>query len=170
MTEHNSEMKAHGHFEVSTRKPGEDWSPWEISPNIVVTEGMNYILSAAMDGAAPITAFYIAPFSGNVTPVASWTGANWVANATEFTNYVESTRPLWQKGDAAAGALGNADNPAVITAGVGGGTVRGAVLVENATKGSTAGKLIAAMRLTADKALSEGEELRLRYVISASST
>lgn len=162
---------ANGHFEVSTRKPGDaEWSAWEIEPNLIVTEGLNYIVGSAMDGATPIVTFYVALFGGNVTPVNTWTGANWVANATEFTNYDEANRQTWANDAVAAGSIGNATTPAVFTIATGGGTVRGAALVENATKSSTAGKLIAASRFSTDKVLAEAEELRVRYVLAASST
>jgi hypothetical protein len=153
---------AAGVFEIST----DGGKTWQVEPNIVVTEGLNYLLASALDGAAQKLTFYVALFGGNVTPQATWTGANWVANATEFTNYTESGRQLWQKGDVAAGALGNSATPAVFTVGTGGGVVRGAALVEAAAKSSTTGVLIAAARFASDKTLDETEELRVRYTIS----
>ena len=166
MTEHSDiQTKVHGHFEVSY----DSGKTWEIEPNLIVTEGLNYLLAAALDAAAQKTTLYIALFGGNVTPLAAWTGANWVANATEFTNYVEAARQVWDKGDAVAGSISNTATPAVFTAGVGGGTVRGAALVEASAKSATTGILIAAARFLTDKVLAETEELRVKYTISATS-
>lgn len=168
MTE--STLKTHmlpaGHFEISTRKPGADWSPWQVDENLVTLEGRNYLLSAALAQGTQKLAFYVAPFGGNVTPQDTWTGANWVANATEFTNYTEATRQAWNEDAVAAGAVGNATNPAVFTIGVGGGTIRGFALVEAQAKSGTTGILFAAARLAADKVMSEGEEIRVRYSVS----
>jgi hypothetical protein len=159
----NNPSLANGHFEVSV----DGGKTWEIEPNLVVTEGLNYMLDAAFDGGTPIVTFYVALFGGNVTPALGWTGANWVANATEFTNYDEATRQTWSNDAVSGSAIGNSTNPAVFTIATGGGTVRGAALVENATKSSTAGKLIAAARFSTDKVMADDEELRVRYVLSA---
>ena len=51
-----------GVFRVSKR--GE---PEELSQNLVVNEGLNYILSAAVGVTAGIANWYIALFTGNVT-------------------------------------------------------------------------------------------------------
>lgn len=159
----------HGHFEVSTRKPGEEWGPWTIDPNLVVAEGRSYILGSSLGGQAQKATFYIALFGGNVTPPDTWTGANFVANATEFTNYDEATRVLWQDDAVAGGIIGNDTNPAVFTLSAGGGTIRGAALVEASAKGATTGILVAASRFVADKVMAVGEELRVKYIITGTS-
>jgi len=161
----NNDTRAHGHFEVSV-----NGGPWEIEPNLVVTEGLNYLLSAALAGGTQKTTFYIALFGGNVTPVAGWTGANFAANSTEFTNYDEATRQPWNDDAVSGGSIGNNTTPATFTIGVGGGTIRGAALVEASAKSATSGILVAAARFAADKVLAAAEELRVKYVITATST
>lgn len=154
-----------GFFEVAVGD-----GPYEIAPNLIPTEGLNHILDVALSQATQKLAFYIALFSGNVTPQATWTGANWVANATEFTNYAEATRQAWAEAGVAAGSVTNSASPASFTIGAGGGTVRGAALVEASAKSATTGVLVAAARLPADKVLAETEELRIIYTMNASST
>lgn len=144
--------------------------PYEPAPNLVPLEGLNHLLSVALAQGVQKLDFYIALFSGNVTVQNTWTGANFVANATEFTNYDEATRVEWEKGAVAAGAVGNTDTPAVFTVGAGGGTVRGAALLEASAKSATTGVLIAAARFATDKVMAEDEELRIKYTISATST
>lgn len=151
-------MHGNGVFEISVNN-----GPWEVCENLIPVEGRNYILGAAVDGTAQQTAFYVALFSGNVTVLDSWTAANFVANATEFTNYDEATRVLWQKGDVAAAAIDNSVTPALFTIGVAGGTVRGAALVTASAKSAGTGVLIAASRFVADKVLAEDDEIRVRY-------
>lgn len=146
--------------------------PWDVAPNLIVTEGLNHILGVALAQATQKLAFYIAPFGGNVSVAGTWTGANFAANATELTTaYSEANRVEWEKGSVAAGSVGNSATPAVFTFAAGGPyTVRGVALLEASGKGATTGVLIAAARLAADKVMSEAEELRVKYTLSATST
>ena len=157
-------LQTHGHFEVSV-----NGGPWTIDENIVVTEGMNYLLSAGLGGGAQKTTFYIAPFTGNVTPLLTWTGANFTANSTETTNYDEANRQLWADDAVSAGVITNTAAPAVFTASAGGVTIRGAGLVEMLAKGATTGILVAAARFSTDKVLAAGEDIRIIYTITATS-
>lgn len=154
-----------GYFEVSVN--GGDF---EKAPNLVPTEGLNHLLGVTLSQDTQKLGFYVSLFSGNVTVQASWTGANYVANATEFTNYDEATRVAWVEAGAAAGSISNTASPAVFTMGTGGGTIRGAALLEASAKSATTGVLIAAARFLTDKVMAEDEELRIKYTISATST
>ena len=165
-TNETNDAQFHGFFETST----DGGLTWDIEPNLIVTEGLNYLLAAALDAAAQKTTLYLALFSGNVTPQAAWTGVTWVAAATEFTNYVEATRQIWQRGDAVAGSISNTAIPAVFTAGTGGGTVRGVALVGASAKSANTDILISAIRFANDKVLDATEELRVKYTINATST
>lgn len=144
--------------------------PWSLDPNLVVNEGILHLLSATLAQSTQNAAFYIALFGGAVTPVATWTAANFTTNATEFTNYTETTRVLWAKDAAAANAIGNTTTPSLFTIGTGGGTVRGAALISVSAKSATTGVLVAAARFATDKVLAVGEELRVKYTITGSST
>lgn len=143
---------------------------YEDAPNMVVTEGLNHILSVALAQGSAKAAFYIALFSGNITVANTLTAATFPATATEFTNYTEATRVLWDKGAVAAGAVGNTASPAVFTMNTGGGTIRGCSLMEASAKSATTGVCIAAARLPADKVMAATEELRVKYSLAATST
>jgi hypothetical protein len=154
-----------GHFETQVGN-----GAWEIHPNIVTNEGILHILDVALDQGSANSAFYIAPFSGNVTPAATWTAANFTSNSTEFTNYDETTRVAWTNDAAASNAIGNTTTPATFTIGTGGGTIRGAGLLSASAKSATTGKLVAAARFSADKAMAEDEELRVKYTLTGTSS
>lgn len=154
-----------GIFEVA----GND-GVWNVAPNLLTTEGLNYILGAALAQATQKLGLYLAIFSGNVTVVPTWTGANFAANATEITTYAETTRPLWDKGAVAAGSVSNTAIPAVFTMGAGTTTVRGVGLLGASAKGATTDVLVAAARLPVDKVMAELEELRAKYTLTATST
>jgi hypothetical protein len=154
-----------GHWET---QQGDE--PWQIDHNIVVNQGLLHILEVALNQGSAHSAFYIAPFSGAVTPAASLTAATFTATTTEFTNYDEATRVAWVSAAPAANAIGNTASPAVFTIASGGGTIRGAGLMSTSTKSATTGVLIAAARFGADKTMAEDEELRVKYILTATST
>lgn len=139
-----------------------------IDGNLVVNEGLNYLLNAALNGSTPTTQWFIGLFSGNVTPQATWTGANIAAQSTEFTNYAETARQEWLKAASTAQAIGNTGDEAMFTFTGSGNTVRGAFLVAAAAKGAVTGPLIAAARFAADRTgLGAPDRLGVEYVLAA---
>lgn len=150
---------------VSYAKRGE---PEEVTHNLIVGQGLTYLLAAAIGEVTPITSWYVAIFSGDVTVQGSWTAANFSANATEVTDYEGGTRLSWENGDVAAGAADSFSNKASFEASVDGVTVRGAALISNATKGGTTGTLIGATRFPTTKNLDTGEILDVGYGLQLS--
>ena len=142
-----------------------------VDPNLLVNEGLNYLLNAALGGASPVAAFYIAPFSGNVTPAASWTGANFAANATEFTAYSNGTRLPWTTAPSTAQSIGNSAAVAASTATFNAGgpyNVYGVGLLQASAKGATTGVLVAAVRFASPRLnMVAGDKLAFEYVLSA---
>jgi len=147
-----------GVFKVSKRGEVE-----ECSPNLVVNEGLDYILGAAIGADSVISTWYIAPFSGDVTPLATWTAANFASGATEWTSYTSATRPTWVNGTVASGGVDSFASKAEFESSADTQTVRGAALISSSTKSNTAGTLIAASRFPSDKNLDEDEILDVGY-------
>ncbi len=88
-------LKAGGKFIVSHLRDGKIIDKWE-EHNLVVTEGLNYLIGTALDGATTqITSWYVGLFSGAYTPVATDTAANIASNATEFSDFDETERQAW---------------------------------------------------------------------------
>ena len=139
-----------------------------LDPNLVVNEGLDYLLNVAFNGTAAVTAFYIGLFSGNVNPQATWTGANVVAQATEFTSYSETTRQAWETDPSTAQSVGNSGDEAMFTFTGSGHTVRGAFLAQASAKSAATGILIAATRFAADRTgLGAPDRLGVEYVLTA---
>lgn len=142
-----------------------------VDPNLLVNEGLNYILNAALGGTSQVAAFYIAPFSGNVTPAAGWTGANFTASATEFTAYTNSTRLPWTTVASTTQAIGNSAAVAAATATFSPGgphNVYGIGLLQASAKSATTGVLIAAVRFATPRLnMAAGDKLAFEYVLSA---
>lgn len=81
--------------------------------NLVVDEGLVYSLGTAFKNAEKKTAWYIALFEDNHTPIA--TDKFSAPGFTECVAYDETTRPLWNSGDIVANAVSNLLNLASFT-------------------------------------------------------
>lgn len=141
-----------------------------VLPNAFSTEGLIYVLGAAFQRAAQITAFYLAPFSGNVAPDATLTGANFTARQTEFTNYTEATRVPWTTpaDPIVVANIGNALALATVTNGLDNATIWGFGLMQNQVKSAITGKLIACFKDDRPRDnLRVGDKVNLQYVITA---
>jgi len=141
--------------------------------NLVPTEGLNHVLDVTLHGTAQVTTWYLALYSGAVSPSASWTGANVVANSTEITSgtdgYTESTRPAFVEAAAAAGVITNAASKAAYTIEMSSGnlTVNGCFLISGSAKGSTTDILYSASRFSSARSLADGDIFNLGYTINA---
>lgn len=152
-------------FSCETRVNGRD--P-QLTHNLLTLEGRRYLLGAAVAGTAQVTQFYIAPFTGDVMPLESWTAANFAAAATEFTSYEGSTRVVWNRAmHATASSADNTANAAVFTlsAGQSNVTLRGFALLTASSKSATTGALLSAMRHDRP-ALGEGDALSVRLTLT----
>lgn len=159
-----------GSFRCRYAPPGGDFGAPVISANRVVGQGLVHLLNL-LGGHASAAPLYIAPWSTDVEPQADWTGANFVANAGEFTSYAGARKP-WTT--AALTSVANLNNSAALAASqielAAGGpyTIRGAALIENAAKGNGTGKLIVASRYPDDlTGLMGGGKLLQEYGIVA---
>lgn len=141
----------------------DEWS----EHNLVPTEGMNYILNAALAGGSASSTWYIGLFSGNYTPVIGDTMATFPGNATEFTGYTNSTRGTLTAGAVASGAWSNTASPFDFTFNAS-GTIYGAFLSSVSTKSATTGTLLSATRFAASKTVGSGEILRVTAGITLS--
>lgn len=145
------------------------------TPNLVPTEGLNHILMVALSNTAKLNNFYIALYSGNYTPTAALTAANFAATATEIVSntegYSEVTRPVWTPTITAAGVMDNYVAKAAFTIATATQvTIRGAALLSDPVKGSTSGVLISAAKFAADRVEYSGNIYNLGYRVSAQAT
>jgi hypothetical protein len=137
--------------------------PEEHSDNLVVTEGLNYIVGVALKAVTPITSWFIAPFSGDVTVQATWTSANVTSNSTEVTAYASATRVAWVGGSVASGAVNSFAAKAAIVANANAVVIRGAFMISNSAKSATTGTLLGASKFPSAKTLDTGETLEIGY-------
>lgn len=158
-------LKGYGQFSISV-----NGGPTEYSRNILVAEGIDAALDILIGNTAKINTWYIAPFLGNVTPQSGWTAANFAANATEFTNYVEGARPALVEAPASDGIISNDADLAIITIDADVATqdtIWGLGLLSSSTKGGVNGVLMSAARLNSARAnLLEGDQITLGWKLT----
>ena len=155
--------------------------PWELAPNLLPTQGRNFILDVALGALAKQAAWYMAPFATNTAPIAGLTAANFAATQGEFKNYTAATRALWTPDASANGVQANTTTGITIT--IDDGTtfnqfdMYGLGLISSSAKGATTGFLAAcALFLDGDgdprprMGLVETDVLGLRYTITLTSS
>jgi hypothetical protein len=143
--------------------------------NIVVTEGLNSLLDVALHDATKIATWYFRLFSANTAPLATWTAANFTANATEITSntegYSESVGQAFVEAAASAGAITNSANKAAFTIATATSvSVWGAGLLSSSTKGGTTGTLMSASKFSAVRTLYNTDVFNLGYTLTLTST
>jgi len=142
----------------------------QVDHNLIPTEGITYILGAALGATSKISTWYLAVFSAAVTPIASWTAVNFPSNASEITSntegYSNTTRPAWTPGSVSAGVIGNLSSKAVFTIYCSTSiNISGAALLSSNTKGGTSGTLVSASRFGTARTVNSGDAFELGYEV-----
>jgi allantoicase len=140
---------------------------WE-QPNLVTNEGLDALLNIMFAGSTQITTWYIAPFEGNYTPVATVTAATITAASTECTAYDEATRVAYVEAAASSQSITNSASKATFTFNAT-KTIYGAFLVSASAKSATSGTLFSAARFGSSKSVVDDDQLLLTYTFTASS-
>lgn len=136
--------------------------------NLIPTEGLNYMLGTALTGVAQLSAWFVALFEGNYTPVGTVTAATFPAAATESTAYNEATRVAWIPGAIAAGSVSNTASKAVFTMNAT-KSIFGIAQTSVSTKSATTGVLISVALFAAVKNVVATDVLNVTSTISATS-
>lgn len=137
--------------------------------NLIPTEGINYVLGAALTGVSPLSSWFIALFEANYTPVAGITAATFTSGATESTAYDESTRVAWVPGSISGGAVNNTASKAVFTMNAT-KTIYGIGQLSASAKSATTGVLVSIARFAAAKAVVDDDVLNVTSGITLTST
>ena len=138
--------------------------------NLLPAAGILHILDVAFGQTAKSAAWYLSVFSGNVTPISTWTAANYVANATENVSTTEgysgANRPAWTPSVASACKIGNLSSRAVFNIVCSSSiALYGAALLNTQARGATTGVLASASRFAVTRTLSNGDVFELGYEV-----
>lgn len=154
-----------GYFSHSVRRDGVE-SEIIHEPNIFVNQGLDHVLDATFSAGTQITAWYIAIFEGNYTPVAGDTASGIAAASTESTAYDEAVRQTWTDGGVSSQSVDNTSSKATFTMNAT-KTIYGAFMISNSTKSGTTGTLACASAFAASRAVVSGDQLLIAYTLSA---
>ncbi len=138
--------------------------------NLVVDQGLNYLLGAALAGGSVVSTWYIGLFSGNYTVLAADTASSIASNSTEVTAYAAGARQAWVPNSSSPSgkSTSNSSSQASFTFN-GGVTLYGAFLVSSATISGTGGTLFSGAQFGASKAVVATDILLLTYTYTAAS-
>jgi hypothetical protein len=161
-------LKPRGKFYVEHRnKKGKLLGKYEV-PNGIVNVGKDKILDDMFnDGTQTANSAWCIGLIDNsgfsaladADTMSSHSGWN------EFTSYSEANRVAWGSGAAASQSTTNS-SPATFNIS-GSGTVKGVFVTTNNTKGGTSGTLWATALFAADVPVSNGDQLKITYTVSA---
>jgi hypothetical protein len=138
--------------------------------NLVVNQGLNYLLGSALAGGSQITTWYIGLFSGNYTVLSTDTASSIASNSTEVTAYAAGARQAWVANSTTPSgeSTSNSSSQASFTFN-GSVTLYGGFLVSTATISGTGGTLFSGAQFGASKAVVSGDILLLTYTFTAAS-
>lgn len=134
--------------------------------NGITNVGKNKLLDVMFHADTPVTTWYIglvdnAGFTAFADADTMASHAGW----SEFTAYSESTRVEWTEGAAASQQITNA-SPVSFSINAS-GTVHGIFVVSDSTKSGTTGILWATAALAANRAVNNGDSLKITYTVGA---
>ena len=139
--------------------------------NLVVNEGLNYILNAAIAAQTVSNAWYVGVFKNNYTPIttsvgSTFPGAGVAGEAT--TEYNEANRPVYTISPSTAQSLSNISAPASFTFNAT-TSIYGAFLVSTLPKADLTGKLLCAAKFASVRNLVSTDILSVTYTLNIAS-
>jgi hypothetical protein len=163
------EIKAKGRYIGQIIRKGIIIDEFDVE-NLVVNQGLNYLLGSSLAGGSQITAWYIGLFSGNYTVLATDTAASIATNSTEVSGYTAGARQVWTPNSSSPSgeSTSNSSAQASFTFNAS-ATVFGGFLVSSATISGTSGTLFSGAQFGASKAVVSGDILLLTYTFTAAS-
>jgi len=146
-----------------------------VYPNLVVNQGINHMISVCLLGGTQISAanWFMAIGSGVGPVAATWTGANYATNASEWTaeapeGYSETVRQQWV-GAANTGntSADNTASPATVTIVTASSlNVNNAALIgSDSVKGGTTGTLMGCTIYSTTRTLGNGDTYNVQYEV-----
>ncbi len=134
--------------------------------NLVVNEGLDYILGSALANATQLATWYVGIFKANHTPIAGDVASTFAgAGVADEANaeYTEANRPTYNtSAGVTSQTLTNTANPTEFTANTA-VTIFGAFLISENTKGGLVGTLCANSLFASSRPLQNADVLRVVY-------
>ncbi len=158
---------AAGQYHFEQFRDGDLIDAWD-TDNIVVNEGLNYLLNAGLAAGSQLTTWYLGLFSGNYTPVATDAAATIAANSTETSAYSAGARQLFSPAAASGQSVTNSATRASFTFNAS-TTVYGAFLISSSIINGTSGTCISAAQFGTSKSVANSDQILVTYTFSLAS-
>jgi len=140
--------------------------------NMTVDVGLTHVLATQLGAGTQITAWFMGLIDNTSFSPSSLLATDTMTthpNWTENTNYSSGTRPAWTPAAAANKSITNTTSTD-FTMSSGGGTIGGAFIVSNSTKGGGTGTLWATGAFATAQVLASGQVLRVTYTCTTSAS
>jgi hypothetical protein len=160
-----SSLKFKGIFEISCHDKNGNFKWKEIIYNLTLDAAINDNLTVYFKDGTKKTTWYVGLKSSAEAVSAAWTPGNVNNGFTEFQLYDETYRPTWTSGSVSAKSLSNTASPAVFTVNDT-GTVWGAFLISEHTKGGTTGILWCCSNLVNVRNVIDNDVMTVIYTIT----
>lgn len=147
------------------RRGKQKWT--DLSKNVIVNSGKNYLLNAAFAGVTPITDWYIGLINNTPTPTLAVTNtmSSGTRNWAEITSdYDESSRPSWNVTTTSAQTMTNSSTADFTFNGS--ITVYGIFITSDSSKGGESGTLWSAGAFSSARSVINGDVLKVTYTAS----
>lgn len=137
-------------------------------PNLLVNEGLTYMLDVALNNATKLATWYVALYAAAYTPLAALTAASFAATASEITSntegYTQANRVTWVPAAPTTPLITNLASKASFTIATASSlAVNGAGLLSDATKGAVTGKLMSASKFAVTRTLYDTDTFEVAY-------
>ena len=163
--EPNSTLGVDGTFKYEHIRNGKVIDSWK-EPNIVVDQGLIYMLNTGIGNVSQNSNWYIGLFQNNYTPLASDTAAIFpgAGAGNEATiEYDEATRPVFTPVATNAKVITNTSAAYTFNAAT---SIYGAFMISDSTKGGVSGTLLSASKFGAVRQMQALDVLNVTYELT----
>ncbi len=129
-----------GRWRVTCRRPDGSIRWVEEYDNLVVNEGLDYLLEAGLADGTQQSNWYVGLLGSSPSPAAGWTKTE--VGAADFTAYSEATLPAWTPGAVSGQSVSNTASKASFSINADTQTIGGAYLASANTKAVEGGAAV----------------------------
>jgi len=163
--EHTEGARCKGRWHVVCKDPDGNIKWEEKYTNLVVNEGLDYLLDVGFAGGAQVDPWYVGLLGSSPSPAAGWTDADLAA--VDFVDYDEATLQEFDEGAVASQSVDNSASKATFTISSDASTIGGAFLISGSDKATPSGTLYCAGAFSGgDKSADDNDVLEITVTLT----
>jgi len=157
--------KPRGFWNVECFNPDGSFKWVDPFENLVVNEGLDYLLSSGFNGGAQVDPWYIGLLGASPTVLPGWTATEIAAN--DFVDFDEATLQEFVESAVSSQSIDNSANKATFTISTNGSTVGGCYLISTDAKGTPSGTVYCAGAFGGgNKSVDNGDTLQVTVTLT----